>query len=337
MKQSLGFGLGLALLAGTASAQVQATPPAFRIVPLVSNQAGEAPNYDPNLINPWGLSQATIGNQPIWAADTGTGLSTLYRQKSGKIQKLVVTIPEGSPTGTVYAPGIGFSISENGHSADSQFIFDSLSGVISGWNSSVDQNNAIAVINNSATGAFYTGLAIDPSSQLLFAANFGNNQVEVYDNTWKEIATFTDASLPSGFSVFNVAVFNGDLYVTFAKDFFFGKNGNGYVDVFGENGTLQQQLIAKGPLNAPWGLAIAPATWGAFAGALLVGNLDNGKINAFDQSTGDFLGSLSDKKGKALSINGLWALDSVPSGDITFAAGTDYYYDGLIGLIRIEK
>lgn len=337
MKLPLRVASGLVLLVGMTVAEAQPAAPTFRIVPLVSNQAGAAPNYDPNLINPWGLSQATIGNQPVWAADTGTGVSTLYKQKSGKIQKLVVTIPDGSPTGTVYAPGVGFSVTENGHTADSQFIFDSLSGVISGWSSAVDQNNAIAVINNSATGAFYTGLAIDPSSQLLFAANFGNNQVEVYDNSWNQVATFTDTSLPAGFSAFNVAVFNGKLYVTFAKDFFFGKRGNGYVDVFSESGALQQQLVAKGTLNAPWGLAIAPSTWRAFASALLVGNLDDGKINAFDQSTGAFLGALSDKRGRPLSINGLWALDSVPSGDITFAAGPDYYYDGLIGLIKIEK
>jgi uncharacterized protein (TIGR03118 family) len=228
-------------------------------------------------------------------------------------------------------------VSENGNSGDSEFIFDSLSGVISGWNASVDEKNAIVVIDNSSSGAFYTGLAIDPSSQLLFAANFGNNQVEVYDNSWNEVTTFTDTSLPSGFSVFNVAVVNGNLYVTFTKDFFFGKKGNGYVDVFSENGTLEQQLIAEGPLNAPWGLAVAPSTYGSFAGALLVGNLDDGKINAFDESTGNFLGALSDKNGRPLSINGLWALDPVPSGDITFAAGPDYYYDGLIGLIEADK
>jgi uncharacterized protein (TIGR03118 family) len=337
MRSELGLAVTLSMLAATAAAQPPAGAPAFKIVPLVSSQAGQAPNYDPNLINPWGLSQATIGDQPIWAADAGTGLSTLYKQKSGKIEKLVVTIPDGSPTGTVYAPGIGFSVTENGNSGDSEFIFDSLTGVISGWNSSVDENNAIAVIDNSSSGAFYTGLAIDPSSELLFAANYGNNQVEVYDNSWNLVTTFTDSSLPSGFSVFNVAVFSGSLYVTFTKDFFFGKKGNGYVDVFSESGTLEQQLIAKGALNAPWGLAIAPSTYGSFAGSLLVGNLDNGEINAFDQSSGDFMGTLSDKNGKPLSINGLWALDPVPSGDITFAAGPDYYYDGLVGLIEADK
>src|SRR5205814_2468632 len=124
-------------------------------------------------------------------------------------------------------------------------------------------NNAVIAVDNSATGAEYTGLALDPSSKLLFAANFAQDQVEVYDNTWKLKTTFTDSSL-TGFAPYNVAIISGNVYVTFVK---FG--GGGYVDVFNESGTLLQQLIANGNLNEPGALTIAPSTFGTFATSLL--------------------------------------------------------------------
>ena len=337
MKPRFGTALGLLLLASTAfTAPADAGSSVFKVIPLVSNQQGQAPDYDPNLVNPWGLSQAP-GNQPVWASDTGTGLSTVYKQKSGKNTGIVVTIPGGGPTGTVYSPGIGFPITENGTTQDAQFIFDGFAGNISGWNPSVDAKNAIVAVDNSANGSFYTGLAIDPNSKLLFAADFATDQIEVYDSNWNKVTSFTDTSLPAGFTVFNVAVIHGNLYVAFTKDFFFGKSGNGYVDVFTESGTLLQQLIAQGPLNAPWGMTVAPSTFGAYAKSLLVGNLDDGKINAFDIKTGTYLGTLSNEKGQPIVISGLWALDPVPKGEVTFSAGPDFYYDGLIGIIRPTK
>jgi len=342
MKKQFALALGLVLLASPGVAQHGRIPaaPVFKVVPLVSNQAGKAPNVDPNLINPWGLSQAPGG--PIWASDNGTGLSTLYDQGTGKIESLVVTIPKGSPTGTVYAPSIGFKISENGKSGDALFIFDSLTGVISGWSATVDATNAVVAVDNSANGSSYTGLAIDTSSKLLFAADFANNQVQVFNSSWTQTGTFTDTSLPQGFAPYNVAIFNGDVYVTFAQG---GgarvhrtpSGGPGYVDVFSESGTLLKQLIANGPLDQPWGMTIAPSSFGSFANALLVGNLANGKINAFDLSSGSFLGTLKKKTGKPIKINGLWALDPVPSGDITFSASPNFYADGLIGLIKVVK
>jgi uncharacterized protein (TIGR03118 family) len=303
----------------------------FTIVKLVSNQSGKAKNVDPNLINPWGLAQGP-GTDPTWAADNGTGVSTVYAQGTGKVDSTIVTIPKGSPTGVVYAPSIGFQVSEKGKTGDSTFIFDSIPGVISGWSSSVDANNAVIAIDNSATGASYTGLAIDASTKLLFAANFAQNQVEVYDSKWKPVTTFTDKKL-TGSAPYNVAIINGDVYVAFANF----SAGSGYVDVFSENGTLKQRLIAKGPLDAPWGMTIAPSKFGTFANALLIGNLGDGKINAFDPGTGKFLGALTNKGGKALKIPGLWALDPVPTGEVTFSAGPNGYADGLIGLIKPAK
>ncbi|HEY2446901.1 MAG TPA: TIGR03118 family protein [Rhizomicrobium sp.] len=334
MRRKISLAFGFVLMAFPAlSAQLPATT-AFKIVPLVSNQTGKAPNVDPNLVNPWGLAQAP-GKSPIWAADNGTGLSTVYEQGTGKIDSIVVTIPKGQPTGTVYAPAVGFKITENGKSGDSAFIFDSATGVLSGWNSSVDANNAVIAVDNSGNGSVYTGLALDPSTKLLFAANIANNQVQVFDNKWNQVAAFTDTGLPAGFAPFNVAIFNGNVYVTFAQQGGFGPSG--YVDVFNESGTLLQQLIAKGKLNGPWGMAKAPSTFGSFAGSLLVGNLYDGKINAYDAGSGSLLGTLSNKRGKPIKIQGLWALDPVPRGDITFSAGPNFYADGMIGLIKVAK
>lgn len=299
----------------------------FTVTNLVSNQSGVAANTDPNLVNPWGLSQAS-STSPLWVSDNGTGLSTVYQQGTGMIQSTVVTITNGSPTGTVFVPsGIGFQISENGKSGDATFLFDSNTGYITGWNPTVDPKNA--VVAYSSPGSDYTGLAIDASSKLLFAADFANNAVQILDNTFTLKSTFTDTSLPSGFAPYNVAVINGNLFVTFASF----SSSKGYVDVFDENGNLKQHLISLGKLDVPWGLAVAPSTFGKFAGALLVGNLGNGQINAYNISTGAHLGTLSTARRQPIKEDGLWALDAAPNGDITFSAGPNGYANGLIGLI----
>jgi uncharacterized protein (TIGR03118 family) len=326
-----------ALAAGTPTAA-----PVFKVTKLVSNLAGQAKVTDPNLVNAWGLSQGP-GSDPIWVSDAGTGLSTVYDQKTGVNTGLVVTIPKGLPTGTVYVPpGAGFAVSENGKSGAASFLFDSISGVISGWSPSVDATNAVIAYDGSAKGSSYTGLALDPSSKLLFAADFANNQVQIFDNQFNLKSSFTDTKLPKGFAPYNVAIFNGQVYVAFAAN---GgarahrapKKQRGYVDIFNESGTLVKQLIANGPLDGPWGLAIAPSTFGTFANSLLVGNLDDGKINAFDPSSGAFLGALSGKNGKPIVIDGLWAIDAVPTGDLTFSAGPEGYSAGLLGLITVKK
>ncbi len=187
----------------------------------------------------------------------------------------------------------------------------------------------------------YKGLALDPSSKLLFAADFANDQVQIFDNQFEVTGSFTDPGL-TGYGPFNVAIINGDVYVAFAKQDKSKKNeidklGDGYVDVFSESGTLLQQLVAKGPLDAPWGMTIAPSNFGSFAGDLLVGNFGNGWINAFDPGTGAYVGSLGDTKGNPLAIDGLWSLDPVPNGDITFSAGPNKEKNGLLGLIKVAK
>jgi uncharacterized protein (TIGR03118 family) len=240
MRTQISLAIGLVLLASSALAGEAAikapAAPAFKITKLVSNQNGKAKNLDPNLVNPWGLSQAP-GGGPVWVSDNGTGLSTVYTQGSGQNTGLVVTIPQGDPSGQVYAPpGLGFSISENGKNADAEFIFDSEAGIISGWNSTVDATNAVVGYDGSANGSVYKGLAIDTSSKLLFAADFTNDQVQVFDNSWNLKTSFTDKNL-KGYGPFNLAVINGNLYVAFAKqekkccDEKDGP-GLGYIDVF---------------------------------------------------------------------------------------------------------
>jgi uncharacterized protein (TIGR03118 family) len=162
----------------------------------------------------------------------------------------------------------------------------------------------------------------------------------VFNNKFKPVASFTDPDLPARYAPFNVAVLNGNVYVAFAKrkrsgiDEADGK-GLGIVDVFSTSGALVKRLVSNGGvLNAPWGMTIAPASFGSFAGDLLVGNFGDGKINVFDPNTGDSLGTLSSAKGKPLKIDGLWALDNGPgASNVTFSAGPGGESHGLIGLI----
>ncbi|MGH6890107.1 MAG: TIGR03118 family protein [Rhizomicrobium sp.] len=340
MRTEIKLALGLLLLASPAFAAGSANRPAatsFKVVKLVANKSGKAKNTDANLVDAWGLSQAPGG--PVWVSDNGTGLSTVYDEGTGTNTGLVVTIPGGFATGQAYVPlGTGFKISENGKSGNAEFLFDSEAGMITGWSSAVDEANAVVAYDGSGKGSVYKGLALDPSSKLLFAADFANDQVQIFDSSFNLTGSFTDKNL-KGYGPFNVAIVNGNVYVAFAKQDKtkhdeVDRLGLGYVDVFSEQGTLIKQLVAKGELDAPWGLAIAPSTFGSFAGSLLVGNFGNGWINAYDPNTGSSLGWLSDKKGNPLAIQGLWALDPVPSGEMTFSAGPHREKNGLLGLIK---
>lgn len=305
---------------------------------LVSDQAGKAPVTDPNLVNAWGLAQAPGG--PAWVSDNGTNLSTVYNRTTGAISNIVVNIPLGFPTGMVFTPSsLGFTITENGVSGPAAFIFDTESGAIEGWSSSVDGANAVIAVDNSGAGAVYKGLAVDNSAGLLYAANFAQNKVEVYNNQFQLVKSFTDKSLPKRYAPFNVVDIGGTLYVSFAErdkahhDEIDGP-GLGYVDTFDTNGKLLKHLIAQGPLNAPWGMAMAPASFGAFSGDLLVGNFGDGWINVFDPSTGTQLGSLMNAKGSPIVISGLWALDSGPgSNQVNYSAGPKKESHGAFGII----
>ncbi|MBV8732372.1 MAG: TIGR03118 family protein, partial [Acidobacteriia bacterium] len=287
---------------------------------LVSDQPGVADVTDPNLINPWGV--ATSATSPFWVSNTGSGTSTLYNG-SGAITALVVTIPaaassqKGTPTGQVFNSTSAFLLA-NGTKAS--FIFSTEDGTISAWNGGTA---ASIVVNNSASGAVYYGLAIGTDAAgvpLLYAPNFTSGQIEVYDGQFKPVnqggrlgasAAFTDPNVPAGYAPFNIWALGGQLYVAYAKQSplnVVGGVSTGFISVFDFDGNLQKHVVSGGPLNAPWGMAIAPATFGAFGGALLVGNFGDGKINAFALNSGAPLGTLQDANGNALVFPGLWAL-----------------------------
>ena len=338
MKAGICLVLGLTLLA-TAAADAKGRKPKFNVVPLVSDQVGVAPNTDPNLINPWGLSYAPGG--PAWVSDQGTSVSTLYNRTTGTPQSLVVAIPDKFPTGQVYNGGGGFQITANGKTAPALFLFDTLTGTIEGWSPSVDGTNGVLAVDDGDEGAVYTGMAIDSAFTRLYTADFANNEVSIYDSNFKELTSFTDKTLPKHFVPYNVAVLNGKLYVAFAKR---GKSGGpkfgkglGYIDVFDLDGNFQKHLVSNGDLNAPWGMTIAPSGFGKLAGNLLVGNFGNGEIHAYNPNTGEDTATLADANGNTLKIDGLWTLDGGPGGSVTFTAGPDSETHGLYGLIQPAK
>jgi uncharacterized protein (TIGR03118 family) len=288
---------------------------------LVSDVPGLADVTDPNLVDPWGMSFSATS--PVWVTNHGKGNTTVYSNANTTtgvtISSTVVTIPPAAggsspstPTGQVQNSTTGFLLA-NGTKAS--FIFCTEDGTVSAWNGGT---TATVMIDNSAAGAVYKGMAVatNNGAPMLYLANFSNGTVDVLDTTFKPTMVaggFADPSLAAGLAPFNVWNVNGQLYVMYAKQDPTKKLdqpgiGNGAVDIFDFNGNLVQRLTAGGPLNSPWGVAVSGGGWGAFSNAVLVGNFGDGKINAFDPKTGSLLGTLQDTTGKAISIQGLWAI-----------------------------
>jgi uncharacterized protein (TIGR03118 family) len=335
---------------------------------LVSDIPGLAPVTDANLVNPWGISHAPNG--PFWISDNGKGVTTLYQGNGSKVP-LVVTIPPpaggstSAPTGQVFNSTNDFMISSGGASGPSRFLFATEDGTISGWNPAVPppppplSTQAFFGVDNSATGAVYKGLALakNGSDNFLYAANFHNNTIDVFDKDFAPTTlagSFTDPHPVAGFAPFNIQLINGNLYVTYAKqkpgthDDEAGL-GNGYIDIFGTNGNFIQRFAsgtAAGgkltQLNSPWGMTIAPDNFGTFSGDLLVGNFGSGLIDAFD-SAGNFLGQLQGLDGNPLAIDGLWALTTgagVLNADpnrVYFTAGLNDESHGLFGSLAVPE
>ncbi|HEV2177635.1 MAG TPA: TIGR03118 family protein [Terriglobia bacterium] len=318
----------------------------YKVARLVSNQPG-AQVQDPNLVNPWGIAFDPSG--PFWVSDNGSGLSTLYTG-TGAIQGLVVTVPPatgtgaGTPTGIVENTTTDFVVTQNGKSGAANFIFATLDGTISGWAPSVNFSTAVVAVDNSGTGASYTGLAIGVSNgaNFIYAADNANNKVDIYDGTFNFVSSFTDPNVPPTFSVFNVQNLNGQLYVTYA-----GNNNavGGFVDIFDTAGNFVRTFTSGGTLNQPWGLAIAPPSFGSLGNSVLVGNnTSNGQIGAFSRSSGKLLGQLKTSNGQVIQINQLWAIafgagNSQNGGQNTlfFTAGSGNYANGTFGAISAIK
>jgi uncharacterized protein (TIGR03118 family) len=314
---------------------------------LSSNVPGLATHTDPDLQNGWGLSMPATG--PWWVADNGTGKATLY-SADGTKQGLVVTIVNGAPTGTVFNASTGFVVSANGKSGAARFLFSSESGTISGWNPAVDGTNSVVGARN--PDAVYKGLAIATaaSGPQLYATDFAGGKVDVYNaafGTGIASGGFADPNLPAGYAPFGIQNVAGMLVVTYAKqqagsDDEAHHQGFGVVDAFDTDGKLISRVATHGQLNAPWGIARAPADFGAFSGDLLIGNFGDGQINAYAQQadgTWERAGGLRDSSGRQISIDGLWGIGfgnngtAGPANTLYFAAGPNDEADGLYGSI----
>ena len=307
---------------------------------LSSNVPGLANFTDPNLTNPWGLSFSPTS--PFWSANQKSGTATLHFGDGSQAptgSPLIVTVPTSGPTGTVFNP-------TSANFSGDRFLFSTLGGQIEGWSGGT---TAAIRVDNSPTGAVYTGLALSGGN--IYAANFHSGTIDVFDGTglnYTQITlpgNFTDPNLPAGFAPFNVQTLNAQLFVTYAKQ---GLNdqpdfgpGLGFVDIFNlSTGALIQRLISQGPLDAPWGLALAPSNFGQFSNDLLVGNHGDGSIWAFDPITGLVIDQLKDADGNPIINPGLWALAFGNGGQgfnpdaLYFTAGINGGIDGLFGEIQ---
>ena len=337
--------LKLKLLAAISALSIclsaQNGPPNMYLVHnLVSDLPGVADHQDANLQNPWGNG---FGATPFWVGNNGTGTATLcdgYGTKS----VLTVNIPGpggaatgGAVSGVIFASGAAaFNVSGK----PATFLFCTEDGLIAGWNGG---GSAATLVDNSASAAVYKGCAIasTPVGPMLYAANFNAGRVDTWDGTMKPnplgANAFANSAIPAGFAPFNIQLLGDYLYVTYAKqdtqkhDDVAGV-GNGYVALFDIEGNLLGTLISKGALNSPWALALAPANFGAFPGALLVGNFGDGNINAFNPLTGAVLGTLklTGGNGNPVDLTGLWSL-SFGSGASNEDPSTLYFTAGIGG------
>jgi len=317
---------------------------------LVSDTAAtNALHHDANLVNAWGLAFNPQGFS--WIANAGTGTSTLY-DGNGVAQSLVVTLDQGSPAGIVFNGTSDFSITRSGVSGAAPFIFSTLQGQISAWAPTVDGTHSLTVVDNSTSGAVYTGLAIDTGTggDMLYAANFTQGKVDVFSGTFAPVTTaggFVDATLPAGYAPFGIQQIGDKIYVAYAQPDPTTHEkvgaGLGLVDVFDTQGNLLTHLIpAGGALNAPWGLAMAPSNFGKFSNMLLVGNFGDGKINAYDPATGAMQGTVGNNDGTPIAIPGLWALqfgnglNGQPKNTLFYTAGPAGETHGLYGRIDMN-
>jgi uncharacterized protein (TIGR03118 family) len=357
---------GLALAAPTAAFASTGSPHhqggdlKLNQVNLASDIPGKAPLTDPDLKNPWGISLSPTS--PLWVSNQGTNSSTLYTLTPGastvtKVPTVRVTMGNSvaGPTGQVANTGTGFVVSNGTKSAPAAFIFDTLDGHIEAWNPTVDPLIGNTESKAAVPGASYTGLALASSSHgdELFAANFGQGKVDVFDSTFKQVKTapwqFRDSRLPRGFKPFNTQALNGNIFVTFDKaDPRTGREavgkGLGVVDEFSTDGRLIARIASGGALNAPWGLAIAPASWGSAAGSLLIGNFGDGRINIVSEHGRHFANHITGQvevksTGKPFTEPGLWALlpGTATNGGtnaLWFTSGINHEQDGLLGVLR---
>jgi uncharacterized protein (TIGR03118 family) len=346
MKTSLA--ICVALWLSLAGAQTNS----YTVTPIVNN------TQDLYLVNPWGMSRpskATTTENEWWVSDNATGYTTLYyanQTGAESLAPLVITIPSasgtgiGSPTGTAYNPAVGPG------PGPENFTFVSLDGLISNWNASQKPsqagsgcyqchvNSATAMVNNSGSGVSYTGLTIATNATskrpTYYAANH-NGGVEAYDaTTFAPVTlsgTFSDPKIPAAYKAYGAQAIGPDIVVTFFNDI-----SGGFVDAFDTNGNLKARLPHTS-LSEPWGVALAPANFGAFSNMLLVANTTSGWIAAFSTKNGAFEGFLNDSSGNPITIPGLWGIafgdgnaESGPTNTLYYNGGGNYT-TGVFGAI----
>lgn len=327
-------------------------PTSFQQVNLVSDQAGQAMITDPNLVNAWGMSHSPTS--PLWVSDNGTDVATLYTAGPGGAgiapapagHPLVVSIPDGAPTGQVFNDDTaGFMVPGTGRAAT--FIFAGENGGVFAWNGAA---GTTAVNVAQVPDSVFKGMALvhSPFGPLLLVTDFHNNKIDIFDSNFTQLpgdnGVFSDPRLPAGFAPFNVAAIGNDVVITYAKqdadrhDDVAGP-GNGFVDVYTNYGALVQRFHDHDVLNSPWGLLVAPPSFGSFAGDLLVGNFGDGRIHAFDMRRGEFAGTLTGAMHQPITIDGLWGLelgDPAAGGadSVWFSAGPNDESHGLLGLLQ---
>lgn len=318
----------------------------YDVQKLVADEPGKAELPDGELLNAFGM--AASDTSALWVSSNHGGVATLYHGgiDGSPVTKdpLTVQIPSGSPTGQTFNPTPDFGLSAD-HTNPAIFIFADEAGQITGWNPHVDPTHS--VVKASDPDAIYKGLTLASTAHgnRLFAANFSENRIDVFDSQFMPVAmsrhAFTDPFVPRGFAPFNVQTIGNRIFVTFAKqnaekeDELDG-NGLGFVDAFNTDGVLVWRAFPHEVLNAPWGMAMAPTSFGRFGGALLVGNFGNGLIHAFDPRTGLLLGSLHDGDGNRVVIPNLWGLrvgntNFGGTDAVVFTAGPGDEEHGLVG------
>jgi uncharacterized protein (TIGR03118 family) len=335
-----------ALLAGSVAAAP--SDDVFTVTNLVADSGSSAAAVDPSLVNPWGLSAGPT--TPWWTSNNGSNTSTLYSGTGAK-QALTVAVA-GGPSGTVFnGSTTDFMVSQNGTSGPARFLFATEGGTILGWSPTVNGTTAIPGVDDSSQKAVFKGLAT--VNDRLYATDFHNNRVDVFDASFNPVTLaggFRDPKLPKGYAPFGIQALSGNIFVTYAKQDAAKRNdvpggGRGYVDEFTPAGKLVARVASGGrknaPPNAPWGLALAPASFGPFSGDLLIGNFGNGRISAYQHRGAKWVykGQLRRGDRTLIAIDGLWAIAfgngsaAGPTTSLYFAAGPDAETHGLFGSI----
>jgi uncharacterized protein (TIGR03118 family) len=342
---------GRAMGGGEAHHHRHVTPTTFMQTNLISDgspEAGTAVATDGNLINPWGVAYGPTG--PFWINENGSGVSSVDVVNGNNVTLNAInppitvapadaSTPTSAPTGIVFNSFSSADAFMLQNAKPASFLFATEDGTISGWNGGSESQIVVNEANNPADGsealglgAVYKGLAIGQTDDgpMLYAANFRHGTVDMYDQNFNEVKSFTDKHVPAGFAPFNVQVLDNKLFVTFAmqddtKHDDVAGAGNGFVDEFDLEGHLLHRVASGGPLDSPWGLAIAPSSFGTFAGDLLVGNFGDGTISAFDLHDHDrFVGKLTDASGNPITIPDLWEL--IPGNDGKAGSSSSIYF-----------